>query len=105
MKTLHFTLIWFLTRGVAYGVQRWDRGRLTPEARERAWNSASWGAAVYNFGHLSMLGWCWVSRAHWPWWKRIGLGLLSFVVLELVLDGADWAIGAATGTPDLFQIK
>jgi hypothetical protein len=43
-------------------VQRAWLRRLSEERRAQAWNGASWAAALYAFGPLSMLGFCWVTR-------------------------------------------
>lgn len=43
-------------------VQRWDKARLSPERLGRTWSYATWGAALYAFGPLSMLGWVYVTR-------------------------------------------
>ena len=41
---------------VPLGLQMLDKRLLRPEQRERAWNGASWAAALYAFGPLSMAG-------------------------------------------------
>ena len=33
-----------------------DRRFMSPETRARTWNVATWGAALYAFGPISMLG-------------------------------------------------
>jgi len=68
-------------------VQLWDRRRLAPEARARAWNVATWGSALYAFGPLSMLGWCWVTRRGWA--KALGLPVAAVLIMlgELVAAG------------------
>jgi hypothetical protein len=38
------------------------RRRLPEDRLARGWNGATWGAAVYAFGPLSMLGFFWVLR-------------------------------------------
>lgn len=45
------------------GLQLLLRAWTPPERRERGWNQATWGAALYAVGPLSMLGFCWVTRA------------------------------------------
>lgn len=72
------------------GLQLWDRRRLAGEARERAWNVASWGAALYAFGPLSLLGWYWVTRRRWA--RALGLPAAAAVVLLIELCAS--AIGA-----------
>jgi hypothetical protein len=67
-------------------VQQWDRRRLGLEARERAWNVATWGSALYAFGPLSMLGWCWVTRRGWG--KALGVPVAAALVLLIELGVA-----------------
>ncbi|WP_437533710.1 transcriptional regulator [Sorangium sp. So ce726] len=62
MSTLRLALQMVLGIALPFALQRWDRRRLTPEQRAACWNGATWGAALYAFGPLSMLGWCWVTR-------------------------------------------
>ena len=62
MKTLAFAIEVALGILVPFLWQAWDRRRLPRDAVERAWNTASWGAALYAFGAMSMLGWFWVTR-------------------------------------------
>ena len=64
--------------GLPLALQRWDRGRLTPEQRARSWNGATWGAALYAFGPLSMAGWGWVTRKSW---LGLAAGLVSGAAL------------------------
>ena len=78
-------------------LQLWDHRRLGREARERAWNVASWGAALYAFGPLSMLGWCWVTRRGWA--RALGLPAAAVLVLlvELVAAGVSAVWTALAG--------
>lgn len=71
--------------GVPLAVQLWDRRRLSPAQRARSWNTATWGAALYAFGPLSMLGWCWVTRK-----SALGLavGLVSGVAMLALSAGS-----------------
>ncbi len=94
-------------------LQRLHRRRLTEERRERAWNFASWGAAVYAFGPLSMMGWLWVTKQDWARWRREGgvavalgksvlllfVGLLASLVLFLVIFLVDRFVGLTQGEP------
>jgi len=57
-------------------VQRAWLRRLSAERRAQAWNLASWAAALYAFGPLSMLGFSWVTRRR-PGAARAALALLS----------------------------
>jgi len=78
-------------------VQWLDKKRLRPEQRDRAWNVASWGCALYAFGPLSMLGWGWVTRK-----SAAGLfgGLGVMVAIVLVIDAVDVGVGRAVGGDD-----
>jgi hypothetical protein len=87
MQAARLLLQFVLGIGLTYALQRWDFGRLPAPQRERAWNSATWGAAVFWFGPLSMLGWGWVTRRG----KGLLLGLACVVGLSLVLRGVDVA--------------
>ena len=69
-------------------IQLWDKRRLTDEQRARAWNFASWGAALYAFGPLSMLGWFWVTRRGW----RRSYGLPAVVAVVVAITGLDAAL-------------
>lgn len=91
-------------------LQRCDRRRLTPAQRAACWNGATWGAALYAFGPLSMLGWCWVTRGvqhgrpdgrprRWRALKALGLGAASAAALVLVLSGVDYLVALALGLP------
>lgn len=70
METLRFAISLILGMALPFAVQRWERARLPPERRAAAWNVASWGAALYAFGPISMIGWAWVTRARFALWKR-----------------------------------
>lgn len=90
-------------------LQLWDRRRLTPEQRAACWNAATWGAALYAFGPLSMLGWCWVTRGvHrgrpgvrgrrvWRALGALGLGAASSAALVLIMSGIDALVALALG--------
>jgi hypothetical protein len=64
MGVLHLALILIAQYGSFIVIRKLDdRWFMTPEARERAWSYASWGAAVYfEFKPISFLAWGWVSR-------------------------------------------
>jgi hypothetical protein len=66
-------------------VQLWDRRRLEPWGRERGWNAATWGAALYAFGPLSALGWYAVTRRGWR--KALGVPVALGLLLVIVLAG------------------
>lgn len=109
MQTFRYALSLVLGIAITYALQRWDRGRLSPAEREAAWNGATWGAALYAFGPLSMLGWAWVTRRDRPLWGRRGGslwalripalllgGLMVAAGIVMVVAGADWLIERAT---------
>ena len=113
MNTLRFVIRLILGIAVTYAVQRWDRRRLAPWQRERAWNTASWGSALYGFGPLSMLGWAWVTRQQFFRWARRSLplavvwsvalllaGLAAAVAVSMAVEGVDRLLGLLAGAPD-----
>jgi hypothetical protein len=119
MKTLRFALQIALGIALTLAAQLWDRRRLDASQRAAGWNRATWAAALYALGPLSMLGWCWVTRSGCectPWgllFRRgggspprlrraafaLGLGLVWVVALLLVLLGADALTALALGLP------
>ncbi|WP_437976928.1 transcriptional regulator [Sorangium sp. So ce295] len=114
MSTLRLALQMVLGIALPFALQRWDRRRLTPEQRAACWNGATWGAALYAFGPLSMLGWCWVTRgvqhgrpgargthgtARFRALKALGLGTASAAALVLILSGVDYLVALALGLP------
>jgi hypothetical protein len=64
----------------------WDRRRLAPDVRARAWNGASFGAAVYAFGVFSMLGWGVVTRRGL---RGLGFGALVTLAGLALIVGLD----------------
>ena len=101
MKTLLFTVQLALGILLPLLVQRWDRRRLSPAQRELTWSVSTWGAALYAFGPLSMLGWFWTSRVgSWPWWKRLLAGALATIVITAAIAGIEIALAAALRIPD-----
>ncbi|MEO7329255.1 MAG: hypothetical protein ABI193_11795, partial [Minicystis sp.] len=96
MNTLRYSIAFVLGIVLPLLVQRWDYRRkrrplrtkagslrrlwhaldeatlMSPEQRSGTWNGASWGAALYAFGPLSMLGWVWVAHHDWRRWRRRG---------------------------------
>jgi hypothetical protein len=105
MKTLRFALQIALGIALPLAVQVWHRRHLTPAQRAAAWNGATWGAALYAFGPLSLLGWFWVTRGAWPFGRAgraataLGLGVAAIAVVALVLHGADLLAALALGLP------
>lgn len=88
METLRVTIALILGMALPFAVQRWDRLRLTDEQRSGAWNAATWGAALYGFGPLSMIPWCWVTRHAWGEWRRESIFTLLVRSASLLLKGA-----------------
>ncbi|WP_437318833.1 transcriptional regulator [Sorangium sp. So ce385] len=111
MSALRLAIQMLLGIALPLALQRWDRRRLTPEQRAACWNGATWGAALYAFGPLSMLGWCWVTRGvqhgrpeargrrRLRAVKALGLGAASAAALVLVLAGVDTLVALALGLP------
>lgn len=118
-------------------VQRWDRDRFSRRPKEGAgalgrlfhrlreatiirdehrsglWNFASWGAAVYALGPISMLGWIWVAHHDWARWRERGLwgalarsvgllalGVVAMLLVSTLLFGIDQLVAWALGLPD-----
>ncbi|MEJ7727862.1 MAG: transcriptional regulator [Polyangiaceae bacterium] len=95
MKVLRYVIQLALGIGLTFALQRWDKRRNLDEAqRARAWNTASWGSALYGFGPLSLLAWFWVTRRGWP---RIVYGVASTVALGALLAGIDELLRSALG--------
>jgi hypothetical protein len=104
MKTLEFAIQIILGIAVPLAAQVWDHRRLSPEQRERGWNGASWGAALYAFGPISMLGWCWVTRRGERVFSRasavaLALGVGSMLLLFLVLVLLGYLVDIVLGLP------
>jgi hypothetical protein len=111
MATLRFVLSLVLGIALTYGVQRWDRGRLTAAQRARAWNGASWAAALFAFGPFSMVGWACVTRiAAAPWWPRgarraaagvlvVAAGFASALIILYVIAQTDRLVAWIAGVP------
>jgi hypothetical protein len=96
MQVARHVFLLFLSIALPLAVQLWHRQYLTPEARDRAWNTASWAAALYAFGPFSMMGWVWVTTKRW--WG-IPLGLVCSVVLAGAIAGIDAFAGWVLGLP------
>jgi hypothetical protein len=95
-RTLCFVIELAVGIGLPLAVQLWDRGRLSPEQRARSWNGATWGAALYAFGPLSMLGWGWVTRKSA---LGLGLGILTGVGLLALSVGIGRLAAHLLGLP------
>lgn len=96
MAVLRVVVSMVLSIALTVAVQLLVRSRLPPERRARGWNAASWGAAVYAFGPLSMLGFFWVTRR--PGW----VGALSALVFAVV--AAALVLGVMVGVDELFDL-
>ncbi len=100
-------LVLQLVLGIAltYAVQRWDESRLPAPRREHAWNTATWGAALFWYGPLSMLAWGWVTRREKGFvgvLRGLGgmlLGALVGLLVALVGQGVDLAFAWAFDLP------
>ncbi|MEP7122321.1 MAG: transcriptional regulator [Byssovorax sp.] len=118
MKILLYTFAAILNISLTLTLQILDKRRLTEAQRSRAWNTASWGAALYCAffvgGAASMIPWAWVTRNEWALWRRRGLGpalLRSALTLAAGLGvgaliygiaiGAIIGLAAALHVPDL----
>ncbi|MGK3966032.1 transcriptional regulator [Sorangium sp. So ce118] len=111
MSALRLAIQMVLGIALPLALQLWDRRRLTPEQRNACWNGATWGAALYAFGPLSMLGWCWVTRnvqrgrsaarrtPRWSALKALGLGAASTSAIVLVMSGIDYVVALLLGLP------
>ncbi len=71
---------------IPYAIVRYDRSRLDPARRARAWNAASFACAIYFFGPLSLPAHFWVTR------RKI-VALLLGVLLTAIVLAAEWAVG------------
>jgi hypothetical protein len=100
MQVARFLLQVVLGIGLTYALQRWDKGRLSREQRERAWNDATWGAVLWWFGPLSMFGWGWVTRRG----KGLLLAVACVIGISVVLLGADLVFALIFGLPLEFQV-
>lgn len=88
LPTLRYVIQIVLAFALPLLLQLWDRKHLSTEQRARAWNQATWGAALYAFGPFSMLGWGWVTR------RRVSglfMGLVAALAISLVVYGVDSA--------------
>jgi Flp pilus assembly protein TadB len=114
MKTFLYTLVFVLNTGLTVAVQVWDRRRLTERQRARAWNSASWGSAIYVASVASMIPWAWVTRNEWAQWRERGLGfalarsalllgagLAAAALIYGIVVGVLLGVTMALGLPDL----
>ena len=114
MKTFLYVLVFVLNTGLTVAVQIWDRRRLTNRQRAQAWNSASWGSAIYVANAASMIPWAWVTRNEWARWRERGLGyalarsalllgagFVAAAVIYGIVVGVLIVAAMALGVPDL----
>jgi hypothetical protein len=94
MQLARYILQLFMGIALPLALQLWHRRWLTDEARARAWNTASWAAALYAFGPLSMVGWGWVTTCRW--WGVV-VGTLCAVALAYAIFGIDLLFARALG--------
>jgi amino acid transporter len=96
VEVFRVALMMVLSIALTVAVQVVLKRRLPEERRERGWNGASWGAAVYAFGPGSMLGFFWVTR-------RPGKGGAALALLGGVLSAAA-ILGAMVGIDALLDL-
>jgi len=103
MGTLALVMVLFrmvfmaaLGRILTYVLVRWDVGRLDQDARDRAWNEATRGSAIWLIGPACVFGWGFVTRA---WWKGLLLGALWFVGIALSTHVLDITMASLFGWP------
>lgn len=88
------TVAMVLNIALPLGLQVWDKRRHGATFRSQ-WSTATWGASLYAFGALSMLGWMWVTR---PRWWRVLWGWLSCLCLNVAVGLVDWMLQLLQGT-------
>ncbi|MEM9875976.1 MAG: hypothetical protein AAF928_13850 [Myxococcota bacterium] len=96
-ETAHTAVMMLASIVVPWALQVLDRRRLPPAARRRGWNVASWGAALYAFGPISMLGWVFVTR---PWPRRLLVSVPAFWLAAGILIGLDLVLASAPTPPE-----
>ncbi len=62
MQVLDLILGAALSMGLTYGLVRFDRLRIPPTWRQRGWNAATTGAAIFTFAPLCIVAYFWVTR-------------------------------------------
>lgn len=93
MRDIYRVAVQFLLSiGLPLAMQLWDRKRLNDAQVSRLWNCASWGAALYAFGPLSMIGWFWVTRR----WRGLPLGIGSALLILVAVYAFDCAVLSLT---------
>jgi hypothetical protein len=93
---------------VPFAAQRLLLDRLSDERRARSWNALTWACAILWTGPLSMIPFCFVTRAPSPEGTArgprllrgalaLGIGLLWAAVLTALCVGLEYAITRALG--------
>lgn len=105
MKVTQVIILMVLGIVLPLVAQLYDKRKLSEDARQRSWNIASWAGALYAFGPLSMLGWCWVTRRGW---RRCIVGALYtgaiLFLLSLIDEAMTYGLSAAP-KPDILVDK
>ncbi len=70
--------------GLTYTLVKCDRLRIPPAWKERGWNEATTGAAIFAFSPLCIVAHYWVTRRNF---RGVLNGLLALVFLLLVQAG------------------
>lgn len=112
MRTLRFVISLSLGILLPLAIQLRVRRGLSAEQRAAAWNAATWGAALYAFGPLSMVGFLSVVARVAPlgWLKRLGpavagvlggaAGVVVAAAVMALVAGVDGLIARALGLPE-----
>lgn len=79
-------LLTVLNVALPYAVTRYDRSRLGPRERARAWNVPSWACALYFFGPLSL-------PAHFFVTRRTPRALFIGALWTIAVFAVEWAMG------------
>jgi hypothetical protein len=81
---------------ICIALVRWDRKRLPPAQRERAWNTATFGTAVFWFSPWCILAHFWVTRRSLRG-LLLGVAWLVAALFAIVLFNSAliWALGAS----------
>lgn len=104
MKVLFFAAQMVMGIAIPLALQLRDRKRLSAAERERVWNFASWGSALYAFGPISLIAWGYVTRAP-RYWKGIFIGTALAEVAVLVQGALSLLLGVALGFSTNRQIE
>jgi hypothetical protein len=87
MLDFYYTLaLWILNIALPYLITRRDRRKLSEDRLARAWNTASWGSAVYFFGPFCLPAHFWITR-------RTARGLLQGCAWMVAVLASEWILG------------